>query len=140
MTAGSRQDQWLNTVTIDGTSLGVWDTLSGGDVQATETKYKAGGMVPEVSLGGTVSVNNITLGRLLRAEQDWEVIRNLMAARTGKGEALVARQPLDADGNPFGRPITYTGKLLQVMPGDTDSNSTSAQAWQLVISTNGTVS
>lgn len=140
MASGSRQDQWLNTVTIDGHSLGIWDTLAGGDVQATETKFKPGGMVPEITLGGTTSVNNITLTRLLDAERHWDIIRRLMAARVGKAETLIARRPLDSDGNPFGSSLNYSGILLHLMPGDTDSNSTTAHMWSIVVSTVGTVS
>jgi hypothetical protein len=133
-----RQDQWANTVTIDGTPMGVWDTLTGGDVEAEETKYKPGGMAPAMSLGGSVNVNNITLGRLLD-RSDWDFMHNLMASRTGKAEVLVARQPLDADGNPFGRPLSYRGVLLHVEPGDTDSNSSDAQVWQITVSTEGSI-
>jgi hypothetical protein len=140
MSGGSRQDQWLNTLTIDGKSYGVWDTMTGGDVEATETKYKPGGMQPETSLGGSTSVSNITLGKLLKAERDWDLIRGLMAARVGKAECLVARQPLDVDANPVGKPITYSGILNQVNPGDTDASSTSAQTWTIVVSTRGTIS
>lgn len=133
-----RQDQWSNTVTIDGVRWGVWDTLAGGEPAAGETKYKPGGMQPERSLGGSVSVGNLTLGRLLDAG-DWEPMRQLMIGRCGKAPCHVARQPLDVDGNAFGRPLTYTGKLLQVTPGDTDSNADGAQVWQIIVSTNGSI-
>jgi hypothetical protein len=134
----NRQDKWSNTVTIDGERWGVWDTLAGGEVSDSETKYKPGGMKPEKSLGGSTTVGNLTLGRLLEKE-DWEPIRQLMINRVGKASVTVARQPLDDDGNPFGRPLTYSGKLLNVAPGDTDSTSDSAQAWTIIVSTDGSV-
>jgi hypothetical protein len=62
-----------------------------------------------------------------------------MQKGAGKALVAVARQPLDADGQPFGKPLLYTGKLLTVTPGDTDSNSTAAQLWQIVVSTEGEV-
>lgn len=133
-----RQDQWANTVTIDGRPLGVWDTLSGGDVDAEETKYRPGGMQPQVSLGGTTTVNNVSLGRLL-GRQDWDFMHNLMANRVGKARVTVARQPLDVDGNPFGRPLVYRGTLQNVTPGDTDSNSSDAQVWEITVSTEGSI-
>lgn len=132
------QEHWQNTLTIDNIPLGVWDTLTGGDVQASETKWKPGGMQPERSLGGSTTVNNVTLGKLLDVE-DWPTLRRLMQTRTGKGRAVVARRPLDSDGNTAGDPIVYTGTLLHVTPGDTDSNSTAAQVWTVEISTNGTI-
>lgn len=134
-----RQDQWSNTVTIDGTPLGVWDTFGGGDVEAEETKYKPGGMQPQVSLGGSTTVNNVTLARLLNQE-DWPIMSKLMAARVGKAPVIVSRQPLDSDGNPFGRPLVYRGTLQNVNPGDTDSNSSDAHTWTIVVSTEGDVS
>jgi hypothetical protein len=133
-----RQDKWANTVTIDGARWGVWSTLAGGDVGASETKFKPGGMLPERSLGGSVTVGNLTLTRLLDAP-DWEPMRQLMINRVGKAPVVVARQPLDDDGNPFGKPLTYTGKLLNVNPGDTDSNSEGAQLWTILVSTDGSV-
>jgi len=137
---GVRQDNWLNTVTIDGKSFGVWDTLAGGDIESSETKYRPGGMQPEVSLGGNVSVNNLTLGKLLTQGDYTDQLRALMTTgRVGKAPASVSRQPLDADGNPFGTPLTYTGKLMHVLPGDTDSNGSAASQWQVVISTNGSI-
>lgn len=140
-----RQDQWLNTVTLhraNGTvvPLGVWDTLGGGNADASETKYRPGGMSSEVSLGGPVSIGNITLGRLLDKNRgDWDLIRELMSAQVGKARCDVSRQPLDDDGNPYGKPLNYSGKLQSVNPGDTDSNATAAQVWQIVVSTDGSV-
>lgn len=133
-----RADQWANTVSIDGRPLGVWDTLAGGGVESSETKYRPGGMEPEVSLGGSTSVGNLTLGRLL-GPGDWDYMHDLMSARVGRAEATVARQPLDADGNPFGRPLSYRGILHAVMPGDADSNSQDAQVWTITVSTEGVV-
>lgn len=133
-----RKDQWSNTVTIDGKPLGVWDTLAGGAVVATETKYRPGGMQPQVSLGGWASTDNVTLTRLLDRD-DWPFMQNLMENRVGKAPVTVARQPLDTDGNPFGRPIVYRGKLMHVNPGDTDSKSADAQVWEILVSTEGTI-
>lgn len=138
MGTGSRQDQWLNTLTIDGASYGTWDTLTGGDVQASEVKFKPGGMQPEISLGGSPTTNNITMTRLLVAESHWDLIRGLMS-RAGKAPCTVARQPLDTDGNPYGKPMVYRGNLLQVMPGDADSNATSQHMWTVVISVAGSI-
>lgn len=140
-----RQDQWANTLTIDINGqkmpLGVWDTLGGGDVAFSETKYKPGGMAAERSLGGTKSVNNITLSRLLDIEDanDWAICRMLMQL-TYEPPCTVSRQPLGTDKRPFGSPLVYTGLLINVMPGDTDSNADGAQLWSIVVSTNADVS
>lgn len=132
-----RQDQWSNTVTIDGVPMGVWDTMEGGESDSEETKYKPGGMQAEISLGGSRSIGNITLSRLL-AKEDWDFMRDMMN-QTGRVRCTVSRQPLDADGNPWGRPLTYRGVLKAVMPGETDSNSSDALTWEIEISTEGSV-
>ena len=137
---GLRQDTWLNTVTIDGVDFGTWDTLQGGDPQAAETKYRPGGMQPEISLGGPNSVNNVTLAKLLTKGDYTTQLRALMVGgRIGKAHVVISRQPLDIDGNPFGDPLVYNGKLMHVLPGDTDSNASGASQWQIVVSTNGSI-
>lgn len=140
-----RQDQWSNTlsVIIKGRrfNLGVWDTMAGGDVAFSETKYTPGGMQPQKSLGGVKSVNNITLGRLLDTDdrKDWNTLKTLMGLTT-EIPCTVTRQPLGTDKLPFGSPLVYTGLLIGIAPGDTDSNAEGAQLWTLTISTNASVS
>lgn len=134
-----RQDQWLNTIVIDGRPLGIWDTVSGGDVEAEETKYRPGGMAKQISLGGPEMTNNLTLSRLLKRE-DWAYMKSLMSGRVGRAAVTVSRQPLDVDGNPFGQPLTYRGRLQRVAPGDSDSNATDAHVWEIEVSTEGSVS
>ncbi len=132
-----RQDQWSNTVTIDGKPMGVWDTLGGGASDSDSTTYRPGGMAPQVSLGGPRTIGDLTLGRLI-SRSDWEYMHGLMN-RTGQARATVSRQPLDEDGNPWGRPMTYTGILRSCTPGDTDSNSSDAQVWEIVVTPEGSV-
>lgn len=133
-----RQDQWSATLTIDGRSFGVWMSLSGGDVEASETKIRPGGMRPELSLGGVATTNNVTLTKVLD-RADYDAMRIMMAGRVGKARCVASRQPLDADGNPWGRPIIYAGVLQNVTPGDYDANSTDAQVWEVTISTEGSI-
>lgn len=134
-----RQDQWSNTVTIDGKPLGVWDTLAGGESDSETTTYRPGGMQPQVSLGGPRTIGDITLGRLLsKASADWDFLHTLMN-RTGQASATVSRQPLDENGNPWGRPLVYRGKVRTCRPGDTDSNSSDAQVWEIVVTPEGSV-
>lgn len=133
-----RQDQWSNTVTINGRPLGIWATLSGGDVEADNAKYRPGGMQPQIDLGGPTSTSDVTLARLLTRE-DWLIVRLLMQFGVGRARVVVSRQPLDADGNPFGKPIVYRGTLTHVEPGDTDADSGDAQTWQITVSVGGGV-
>lgn len=133
-----RNDQYANTVSVDGIPLGIWDTLAGGGVTAGETKYKPGGMVPQVSLGGSKVTENVTLTRLYELQRDHELCRQLMG-RTGRAQVVVSRQPLDPDAMPYGRPFVYTGILMEIHPGDTDSKSEDANVWTMVVSTSGDV-
>lgn len=134
----SRKDQYSVSVSIDGTDYGVWDTMSGGDVDSDEKKYKPGGMAPEISLGGSRTVNNVKVSRLYDLNRDHPVIKTLMSL-AGLGTATVKKQPLDVNGNTFGAPIVYQGKLKTVTPPDADSESGDAAMVELEVSSAGVV-
>lgn len=133
MGIGSRADQYAVTVTVDGRAIGTFDTFSGGEVDSEETKYRPGGMAAQVSLGGPVNVGNVTVGRLYDGVRDDELVPWLRS-RIGKGAATVTRQPLDTDGNVFGRPWVYTGVLKMLTVPDHDSNSADAAMLELEVS------
>lgn len=134
----SRVDQYDVRVTVDGQLLGTFDTLSGGEIDSEETTYKPGGMGPRVSLGGSVNVGNVTVAALY----DLAKIHTLMhwlIGRVGKATIVVNKQPLDVDGNAFGRPLVYSGKLKQVNPPEHDSESSDAARVELEMTPAGTV-
>lgn len=136
----ARQDQYNVTVSINGVQLGTFDKMSGGDIDSEETKYKPGAMAPQVSLGGSVTVTNITVERLFELGRDTSLIPQLKSW-VGKGEVTVVKQPLDINGVPFGAAMVYNGKLKTFNPPPVDSNATSSAAViQLVISSAGIVS
>lgn len=134
-----RTDQWSNTVSVDGTPLGVWDTLAGGEIDSEETTYRPGGMGARISLGGSTMTGELTLGRLLVLGRDWDTLRRLAGSRVGKASVVVSRQPLDVDGNAWGRPMVYRGRLKTVTPPDTDSNGSDPALWQIVVTPEGNV-
>lgn len=125
-------------MSLDGTNTGVWDKLTGGEVDSEETKYRPGGMGPHVSLGGSVEVGNLTISRLYILNRDHDNI-HWMISRAGKGKVVVNRQPLDADGNAYGRPLVYTGTLKTVTPPEVDSESSDAALLECEITPAGTV-
>jgi len=135
----SREDQYNVTVAIDGKSWDVFDKLSGGEMDSEETKYKAGGMKPPRSLGGSIMTSNITVSRNYELGRD-DVMLSALRARVGKGKAIVSKQSLDVDGNAFGRPLVYTGVLKQVSPPDVGSESDNAAMIELEISTDANTS
>lgn len=133
-----RQDQNAVTFSVDGVDLGVWDKLSGGEVDSEETRYKPGGMGAPITLGGSVEVGELTVSRLYVLARDHDRIHWLIS-RVGKGVATVARQPLDADGNAYGAPLVYAGTLKTVNPGEIDSESSDALLVECAVTPAGTV-
>jgi hypothetical protein len=136
---GQRSDLWLTNVTVDGTSLGVFDKKSGGSMTGQETKYRPGGSATQVSLGGPVDVENVTVSRIYVRERDHVLSKQLMG-RVGKAVVTVAQQPLDENLTPWGAPIVYTGRLTKITVPDADSNSQGASLFELEVSTQGTIS
>jgi hypothetical protein len=133
-----RKDQHAVTVVVDGVNTGIWDVLTGGEIDSEEVTYKPGAMAPRISLGGSVNVGGLTLQRLFDLTRDSAIIHWLIS-RAGKGDVVASKQPLDVDGNAFGRPIVYTGKLKKVQPPEADSTSTDAAQVELEVTPTGTV-
>lgn len=134
----SRQDQYQITMSISGRSMGEWDKMSGGEIDSEETKYRPGSMAPQISLGGYSTVNNLNISRLYDLNRDHGLI-NFMIGQVGKGKVHVGKQPLDVNGNPFGRPMTYSGVLKQVTFPEVDSESADAGMIELEISSAATI-
>lgn len=134
----SRADQYAVTVTADGANLGIWDKLEGGEIDSEETKYKPGGMLPQVSLGGTVEVGNVTVSKLYSLDDTAVQMRNLRG-RVGKANMVVNRQSLDVDGNAYGPAWVYQGKLKTLNLPEVDSESSDAAIVALEITPAGTV-
>jgi hypothetical protein len=135
-TAPTREDTWLISLSIDGRDLEVWDRWSGGEIDSDDSKYRPGGLAAEISLGGTRTVGNITLGR------DYDYLRDhpllpWLISKVGTGRASIGRQPLDLTGSPQGVPLTYTGTLKAVTPPDIDSMSNDAAILELEFSLDG---
>jgi len=133
-----RKDQYDVRVSVDGVDLQTFDKLTGGAIDSTETTYQLGGMGPRVTLGGHVTPNNVTVEALYDLGRIHQLIHWLMG-RVGKGTMTVVKQPLDPDGNAYGRPITYTGRLKQVIPPEVDSETADAALLGLELTTAGTV-
>src|SRR5215207_3438373 len=124
------------TAQVGSINLGVCAFKDGGQIEADETKYRKGSMEPEESLGGPVSVENVTIRKLF--DPQMRSLFHALAAGTGKVGMTVTSQPLDADGNPEGRAQVYRGILTRVTPPTSDSNSTDAAEMELEMSSHGT--
>ena len=121
----SRQDQRSVNVVIDGQFTGVWDAKSGGMTDSEETTFRPGAMAERIALGGAQTIENLTCSRLFNLSRDLPRIKSWMH-RAGKADVTVVEIFLDADGNAFGNPITYVGKLKSVSPPEHDSESSDA--------------
>jgi hypothetical protein len=129
----TRQDTFRVTLTIDGKNYGVWDKKTGGDVDSNELKYRPGGMGPIQSMGGTRVTNNITLQRDYDRVRDHDHVNEFLKA-VGKKRATVHQQPLDLDGNPYGKAIHWHGVFKRVLAPDHDSEGSGAAMIEVEIS------
>lgn len=139
----TRQDTYNVTVTVyraddPGAVLikGTWDVFEGGEIDSEETRYNPGGMEDPVSLGGRRMVGNVTVRRLYRLGRDHQAIQGLING-VGRSRMTVGKQPLDIDGNIFGRPIVYNGTLKRCTPPTHDSNSSEAGTIELEMVVDG---
>lgn len=132
-----REDTYSVRVSVDGRDLGVFDKLSGGEVDSEELTYRPGGLAHQISLGGAQTTGNVTVSRLY--DEAAHEAYHWLASRAGKGVAVVTKQPLDADGNAWGRPIVYSGTLKRVSAPDVDSEGNGAALLELEITPKGGV-
>lgn len=135
----SRQNQWMVTLAVRDTNggyrqTGVWDKMTGGEMDSEETKYRPGGMGKQISLGGSTSVSNPVLTRLYDLQRDHDLARWLFARCAADADCIVTKQPLDKDGNPYGRPFTYTGVLKRVSNPEHDSDSSDPNTYEVEVS------
>jgi len=118
------------------TDLGVWDGLTGGELDSDEAKYWPGGMAPQVSLGGHRNPGNIVVKRLYRLQRDHDRL-NLLLAQVGKATIEIHKLPMDIDGNTYGKPLNYSGKLKRVTPPEHDSTSSDPGIIEMEITPDG---
>jgi len=133
-----RKDQHAIHVSVDGVDFGIFDKKTGGEVDSSETTYQPGAMGQRISLGGVQEITALTVDRLFDLDRDGQQVHWLMS-RVGKGDMVCSVQPLDVDGNVYGRPMTYKGKLKMVTPPEADSESSDAALISLEMTPAGSV-
>lgn len=142
MAGPTRQDTFRVTIQIKDPengnliNFGVWDKKSGGAVDSDQYKYKPGGMQPQISLGGSRTIEDLTISRLYRHERDHVELQRLINW-TGRATVTVSQHVLDLDGNVFGSPIVWVGLLKTCTPPAHDSESTDPAMIELVVSPSG---
>lgn len=139
----TRQDTYTVTVTVfrpENPAVpmikGVWDKMSGGEVDSAENKYNEGGMVDPTSLGGRRTVGNVTVQRLYRLGRDHDAAQSLINA-AGRAKVTISKQPMDIDANVYGDPIVYNGTLKRVLFPEVDSTADSEGLIELEITVDG---
>lgn len=126
------EQQFLPSVNMDLLGdLGAYDKFSGGNVTASITKYRPGGMGPEVTYPSLSVIGDVTVSRVYVEERDQQLIAALNPL-VGLHYGTVAVQPLDASGNVNGPPRTYRGRLSSVNDGNADSTSSAPRMYELV--------
>lgn len=124
------QQMALITVSVDGKSLGVFDTKSGGETTAEPTKRRSGGMGVQKSYAALPDHGDVTVSRDYELSRDHELVRRLRK-RVGRARVVISERPLDENGAPWGKPVVYTGRLTGISPSEVDSDSADAAMFEL---------
>lgn len=138
----TRSDTYLLNVQVEHPRTGaminytIWDKMTGGELTASTTSYRPGGMGPPISLGGQKTAANITVSRLYRLARDHDKVQDLLDG-VGRSKMIVTRQPLDIEGNAYGKPIVWRGVLDGVKVPDVDSESSTAGIIELTMVVEG---
>lgn len=117
----SSADQSRVTATVAGRQLGEWDSRTGGETTADGSRYRPGGGREEVG-NSKPTTGDVTIARKYERERDHELARWLRK-QVGKALGSVNEQPTDNDDLPWGKPVTWSGKLMGVDTGEYDSQS-----------------
>jgi voltage-gated potassium channel Kch len=138
MAAGgpTRSDTYLLNVQIQHPvsgnmiNYGTFDKMTGGELSSGATQYNPGGMAPPVSLGGRKTTSNVVVSRLYRLGRDHDVIQQILDG-VGKSRMVVTKQPLDIEGNTYGKPIIFQGVLDRCKEPEVDSETSTAGLLEL---------
>lgn len=124
--------QFLPSITMDGALgyLGHYDKLTGGDATANVQKHRPGGMGPEVAYLALPVYSVLTVSRVYEEARDHALIGTLRTL-AGSTYGTITMQPLDAQGNPWGNPTVYRGRLTAVKSGNADSTSSTPRMYDL---------
>lgn len=127
---GGTEQNYLVSVVVDGQSLGVWDTFSGGDASATAAQHRAGGQRTMQSYPTLPKYASLTVSRVMEFTRDWTLERTLKQ-KAGLVTGSVTIQPLDATGNAWGSPQVATGQFLGTKGLKADSDSEALATYDL---------
>lgn len=139
----TRADTYTLTVSIEHPTngnmiaYGVFDKMQGGEQSSTTTKYRPGSMGPPIDIGGQTEVSDVTIQRLYKLERDHDVMGQLYECEKRNSKMVVTKQPRTIEGQLYGSPIVYRGRLKTVTAPDVDSETATAALLSLVMSVEG---
>jgi hypothetical protein len=119
--------------TVNGTPLGGFTTISGGEVSAETVHDRPPGSPYPLAVGAPKVVSNITVGRMWDEGRDGALLPVLNAAVGQELPCTVARIRRDGKGNQTGQTI-YAAFLVRVGVPDGDTNSTDKAMLELEFS------
>lgn len=127
------QDNALITVTVDGISLGAFDTKTGGDTTATVNKSRSGDSPDRETTWRTRRMtSDLTVARKFEKERDITQAKGLRN-KVGYASVSVTEQPRDDNDIPAGDATTWVGRLSSVGTGDSDINGADARMLTLTL-------
>ncbi len=126
----STASDFLVTVVVNGRALGEFDTRSGGDTSVEIGVHRPGGGGQKSYGGRKQEHGDITVTRTYERERDMAELASWLRTQYGK-PASVSEQPLDDDGNAWGKPTTSTGKFMSLDTGEYDSDSSDRRVMTL---------
>jgi hypothetical protein len=127
-------------VSIDGESLGVFDTRSGGGTTAEVTKHTPGSSPNmRAALGGPRDTEDVTVGRSYVYDRDLFLSKKYIG-KVGQSVVTVTQTPLDKDGRLLmgsADSMSWTGILSNVTPPEYDASGTDVATWELTMVCDG---
>lgn len=130
MPTPTREDTWHVTVSVDGTSLGVFDNMSDAEADSEDAKYRPGSMDQEISLGGRRTLSNIKVDRYYDVYRD-HTLSKWLFKRVGQSRITLGRTPMTIAKQIVGEPHWFGGTLKRVKEPDIDSMGSDAAKLEL---------
>lgn len=116
--------------------LGTFDTKTGGGAGSVISSHTPGGSrTPELE-GGRQTFEDVTINRSWKPTRDRPLVGPLLAARSGT-RFNVSDQSTDANLNPVGDPVVWSGILSEVNYPDFDSEGDETARLTLVFEIDG---
>ena len=134
-----RTDQASIGVSVQGVTLPTesWALMEGGDNVSEEATAFPGGMKPQLALGGYPKRGPLTIS--IPWADNLIGLYKALDARVGISKVTASYQPLNANKEPLGAPITYTGVLTSAVRPNYKAGTSEEAHLQITVATDGEV-